>query len=256
MTTIVHTTALTDADRIPFEHGVALAGRAGARLLSIHADDDESDGALPDPSSLLARWHWPADRLRHRAIVHRGCDDPVETLLGALDRDGLSRLFITSWAETIVHHSNAPVLVLPHRSRGFITASGQVLVKRIVIPAYDQAGAATGIEHARWFAELADIDRLELHLVHLGDRSQDSYLRFPRGWTVVQRALDEDPERLGEQYEGPGTLLVVSEDGRDQTLGERVFGTLATKILRNARCPVLMAPRHGVPPSRRSERGA
>jgi nucleotide-binding universal stress UspA family protein len=256
MLTIAHATALSAEDQRPFEHGVALANRAGAILCSVHAGS-EPPSQIPEAKGLLTRWQL-ADELEHQRIVHDCCDDPVDTVLDALaklspdlvicathQRSGLLRVFADSRAESLAENLRMPTLLFPIGAPGFVSSGdGRIALRRIVIPIGDPEAAKTAVAKATWLAELAGASSLELVLLHVGSGEApkvDVPLREGWTWRFVQAEGELDEVVAENAARGSGCVVVMATRGRD-SLRDALLGSHTERVLRRASCPMLVVP--------------
>jgi len=257
MVTIAHASAATAEDRAPFEHGLALAARAGAKLLSVHAGDDPSvEAQMPRAAEVLRRWGRDEASVEHEAIVHRCCDDPVDTLLDALrraepdlvvaathQRQGVLRVLFESRAEAIAENVKVPTLLVPLGGRGFVSARGEPDLGRLLIPAGDSVAAMVAMERAGWLVDLARANDVEATLLYVGepgDGPEPSLPDHPRiRWTRRTRR-GEIEEAIAEAAED-ARAVVMATRGHD-SLGDVVRGSHTERVLRAVRCPLLSVP--------------
>ena len=231
--TIAHATALSAEDEPIFEHALALACASGARLYSVNAHDGlNGHEHMPYAASVLERWGRDPASVHHDTLFLRGCDDPVDSVLDGLrrvtpnlvvlgthQRHGLAHLVEGSHSEAILRNIREPTLVFPVGVRGFVSERGDIELRRIVIPAGDDACVAAARARATWFAELAGLDDVDIVSV---------VAQFPAG---IANAV------VG----AAGDLIVMATRGAD-SLSDILFGTNTEHVLRTTRCPLLVVP--------------
>jgi nucleotide-binding universal stress UspA family protein len=251
--TIAHATALSPEDQPVFEHALALACAADARLLSVNAQDGPQ-GELPDAAGVLTHWGRPVDCVEHESMLHQCCDDPVDTLLDALrrvapdlivagthQRAGASRLLSGSQCEALLRNVTQPTLVFPLDARPFVTERGVIDLRRIVIPIGDEASARAAIERASWLAEVSKAGELTIELVFVGNDADAPQLQLPRrpGWTVHMNTAKGSIEDAILAASSDSCVIVMATRGPD-SLKDSLFGTNTEHVLRHAKCPVLV----------------
>ena len=254
--TIVHTTDLVHDDRVAFEHSVALAHAGRARLVSLHANAPATAAEeMMDATAVLTAWGRPGDAIDFSKKIHTCCDEPVETLLDALrtmkpdlvvasthQRSALARFFAGSQAEALAHNLQAPTLLFPEPTRGFVASdSGAIDLHRILVPLGDAQESETAIRTAGWLAELAGLDATEFMLLHIGTPTDPAVepLRRRPGWRInrvdiADGSIDESIERLAKE----ANIVVMATRGHD-SVGDVLRGSHTDRVLHRSRCPVL-----------------
>ncbi|HJL18317.1 MAG TPA: universal stress protein [Sandaracinaceae bacterium LLY-WYZ-13_1] len=256
MVTIAHASVPTAEDRAPFEHGLALAERAGAKLLSVHANDDPSvEAQMLDAADVLRGWGH-ATAVEHEKLVHNCCDDPVDTLLDALreaepdlvvaathQRKGVIRVLFESRAEAIAENVKVPTLLVPLDGEGFVTPQGELDLRRLLIPVGDSVAAKVAIERATWFVDMARAEDVEVTLLHVGEEGSAPRLTLPDHprirWT--QRTVPGVLEEVIGEEAADACAIVMATRGHD-TLGDMVRGSHTERVLRRVHCPLLSVP--------------
>lgn len=252
MVTIAHATALTDEDMLPFRHGLALAAAGSGRLVSVHAgQSDEALAKMPDAASLLERWGVNAT---HEPLIHECCDDPVDTLLDGLkglapdlvvaathQREGVVRLLIDSRAEAIAENIDAPTLLLPIGTRGFVDALGVIDLQRILVPISDAKAGQTAIAEAMAFAKLAGVTDVECELLFVGNREQRPKLELPElpnGWRFIETTAHGSIEDAIVDAATNACIIVMATRGHD-SVKDVILGSHTERVLHRSPCAVL-----------------
>lgn len=254
--TIVHATSLRPEELPVFEHALALATAARARLRSVKAHDDaDICEETPDAAGLLRRWGKGQLVVDHETIIHSCCEDPLDTLLDALhklspslvlvgthQKTGAARLFDCSHAEAVVANVDEAVLVFPLDARPFVTPSGDVALRRAVIPCGDRESAEAALERLAWLSDVAKITELEVVLLAArGQRAPQINMPLRDGWTVRIHITDASvPDGVIEA--SSDACLIVMATRRTNSLSDALFGTNTEHVLRTTRCPVLVVP--------------
>jgi nucleotide-binding universal stress UspA family protein len=257
MVTIAHASVPTAEDRAPFEHGLALAERSGAKLLSVHANDDPSvEAQMMDAADVLRRWGHDAASVEHEKVVHNCCDDPVDTLLDALrraepdlvvaathQRQGVIRVLFESRAEAIAENVKVPTLLVPLEGRGFVTEGGGLDLRRLVVPIGDELTARLATERAAWLADLARAEDVEATLLYVGAPGDEPDVTPPDHprirWSRVTRQgkLEDAVAEVAKD----ACAIVMATRGHD-SLGDMVRGSHTERVLRHVGCPLLSVP--------------
>jgi hypothetical protein len=258
MLTIAHATSLAEEDRLPFEHGVAMARRSRARLVSVTANPASVEPqAIPSAGEVLARWGLGADEVGHERIMHDCCDDPIDTLLDALgnlapdlliagthQRSGLARILSASRAEALAANVTCPTLVFPVGAEGFLAGAGELALQTIVVPCGDRAAAQLAIDKARRLVEILGVvppELVLLHAVEKNDHADLSDLMLPEGWAVRRMLTHDALEHALSESGGAGCIISMATRGHD-SFADVVMGSHTDRALRVARCPILVVP--------------
>jgi nucleotide-binding universal stress UspA family protein len=254
---IVHTAAFPQ-DETAFAHGVALAVRYGARLVSIHAcAGSEPPPELPSAGPLLQRWGFPADSVTHDRVIHECCDDTVDTLLDAFRdlrpdllvaathaRSGVARLLSGSVAESVARNVGAPTLLLPIGGAGFVhPGSGQVDLRRILVPAGSAAEAQRALDMAHLLASGSSVNDPEIVLLHVDDGRPAPGVAVPPGSRVTRRvatgSLDAAISAMAQELDV--SLVVMATHGHDG-FSDVLLGSVTERVLHALGRPLLWVP--------------
>lgn len=257
MVTIAHASVPTAEDRAPFEHGLSLAARAGARLLSVHANDDPAvEAEMLDAADVLRRWGRDPASVEHVKTVHNCCDDPVDTLLDALrsaepdlvvaathQRTGVIRVLFESRAEAIAENVAVPTLLVPLEGRGFVDERGEPDLRRLVVPIGDADAARVAIERAAWLVDLARAEDVEVILLFVGEAGAEPAIEPPSHprirWT--SRTVPGELTDAIAQVADDACAVVMATRGHD-SVGDMMLGSHTERVLRVVRCPLLSVP--------------
>lgn len=239
------------------EHAVALAARAGAQLVSVHAGKDPTaTERMLDAASILEGWGLPAASVEHDKVVYDCCDDPVDTLLDWLRRNepdlviaathqrkGVVRVLFESRAEAIAENVRIPTLLVPIEGRGFVGAHGDIDLKRVVLPVGDTEAGALALERIAWLVDLARVDDVEVILLHVGPRGTRPDLALPDHPRIrFTRIDDQGPlEDVIAARASDASAIVMATRGHD-SFGDMMRGSHTERVLRKVSCPVLSVP--------------
>lgn len=256
VTIAVASTANAD-DRSPLEHGLALAERSGAMLLSVHANDDASSvERMLNPAEILRGWGRDPAALRHEELVHECCDDPVDTVLDALrkrrpdlvvaathQRKGVVRVFFESRAEAIAENVRVPTLLVPLEGDGFVGARGELDLRRLLVPVGDAEAAREAIDAAIWLIELARVENVVIELLHVGEPGTEPELALPNHPRVrfTQRTVQGLLEDMIADAAQDARAVVMATRGHD-SMTDAIVGSRTERVLRRIRCPLLSVP--------------
>lgn len=252
-----HLTDLHPDGGVAFAHSVALAERAGAHLVSLYASDTPNARAMPNAAALLKRWEREPAAVRHTAMTHSCCDDPVDTLLDGLrplnadlivlgthQWKGFGRLVKSSVSESIATQGLAPTLVLPIGEEGFVTEeTGGLTLKRVLIPVGDRQEAEVAVQGAMRFLQQARAEDVEITLLRMGDGDFPLDVLRPEGvqWNEVRRPGGLVEGILAECEEKNCDLVVMASRGQDGILD--VFrGTQTQQVMRKLKKALLVLP--------------
>lgn len=257
MVTLAHASVPTAEDRSPLEHAVALAARAGAKLVSVHAGKDPTARAqMLDAASILEGWGRDPAAVDHEKVVYDCCDDPVDTLLDWLRRNepdlviaathqrkGVVRVLFESRAEAIAENVRVPTLLVPLEGRGFVTAEGDIDLRRVVLPVGDAEAGALAVERIGWLVDLARVDDVEVILLHVGRPGTAPDLSLPDHPRIRFTLLEaEGPlEDVIAARASDASAIVMATRGHD-SFGDMVRGSHTERVLRKVSCPVLSVP--------------
>ncbi|MEZ4340090.1 MAG: universal stress protein [Sandaracinaceae bacterium] len=259
LSTIAHAyVGATDHDARPHSHAIALAAAVKAKLVSVHA----ATGAHDDPSpgrpahERLAAWGRGAETIDEEVLVHRCCDDPVDTVLDALkrvapdlvvvgteQRRGWQRIFGESRAEVLTANLDVPVLVVPRTAKGFVGPQGELDLSRVIIPCGDRQSARAALDHALALVDQAGVaDAATFVLLHVGE-GEPPDLDHPAASRVrlEREHLDGDIDHtLAEAADG-ASLVVMATRGHDSIYDE-LMGSHTERVMRLVHVPLLSVP--------------
>jgi nucleotide-binding universal stress UspA family protein len=184
------------------------------------------------------------------ADLARGLHDAAKTndadflVLGSSHHSSIGRIFLGSSAETVVNQAPCPVAVAPP---GFRDAPG--LTPDVIGCAYD--GRPESLEALHAAVDLARAGGMALRVIAVGDHvdallddAEERAAELAQGTVAVGRlALAGDPGKALVAESGAGVGILVMGSRGLGMVRRAVLGSVSTKVLRNARCPVLITPR-------------
>jgi len=257
MSTIAHPYAgRPELDRKAHLHAVALAAASSSKLLSVHADDGSPDQSPPPRASdVLRGWGKDPAAVEHELRVHGSVEDPVGTVLALLEQvepalvvlgtaqhKGSLRALLESRAEAIAAHLSVPALIVPTEGRDFVGPSGDLELKRVIVPSGDAAAVAAAVERVSWFVDLARTDSVDAELLHVGgdDAPELSLPDHPKiRWRRLERSGALEQTIAAEAQ--AADLAVMTTRGHDSVL-DWFLGSHTERVLRRLDCPLLVVP--------------
>jgi nucleotide-binding universal stress UspA family protein len=172
-------------------------------------------------------------------------NDADYLVLGSSHHSSAGRILIGGSAEVVVNNSPCPVVVAPP---GFRNAPR--LEPHVIGCAYD--GSPESAEALRLAVQLARTASMRVRVIAVG-QNLDETLDYGEAVaadlaegavSIEKRALSGNPaDALIDESEGAVGLLVMGSRGRGP-LRRALLGSVSTRVLRHARCPVLITPRH------------
>lgn len=265
--TVVHATALTAEDEVPRRHAVAIVAAAGGKLFSVHATDVlDSAFEIPEATDLLREWARARGTspeeltsMEHQRLLRQGSDDPTTMLLrtvadlgpelvvaGTRARTGIDLALMGSTAQALVRHARVPVLLLPAGHPGFVDPeTGELRLRKILVPMGDAQAAQAAIDAAVRLAELTGEHKGDLVLVHVGDESEapavtlHGALGWGRRWVPARGSVVDEVVGLAQSEHID--LLVMASRGHD-SLMDSLLGSHTERVLRRSPCAVLAVP--------------
>ena len=268
---IAHATNLEKKEKIAFEHAVALGLRARGALYAVHATHPGSEPELkkmPQVDELVTRWQAAdrplgadlGERIDYHTVMHTCCDDPVDTLLDALDdinpdllvvgkhRAGqIESFFHDSVSESLARNTGRPTLFVPLGGPGFIDFDdGDLEIDRVVVPVLDQETLLESFDQIRRIFETLKLTGIEFDFVHVGGDDEITDAVVPETdeqfeWHTfesdggLRAAIEEVVERRDAD------LIAMGTHGHD-SLADVFQGTKTEQIIRLMPRPVLSFP--------------
>lgn len=265
--TVLHATALTPEDEVPFMHAIALVAAAGGRLLSVHTTDAlQPTVEIPEAMGVMRSWAHARGvgteeigSVEHQRLVRQGAEDPNTLLLQAITelrpdlvvagtraRRGVDLALMGSTAQALVRLAHVPVLLVPAGHSGFVDAdTGELRLRRILVPMGDPVAAQTAIDGAVRLADLTGEHKGELVLVHVGDETDapavtmHGGMGWGRRWVQVHGTVVHEVVERAEAEQAD--LLVMASRGHDSLL-DSILGSHTERVLKRSPCAVLTVP--------------
>lgn len=268
---VFHPTDFSEGDQHAFEHALRIALAAKGRLDLMHvAEDGESPGWADFPSvrNTLAAWGVVPAHARHEDVAKAGLrarkvirqsgtvgasiaqaiheDSPDLVVLATHQRGGVGRWLHHAVAEPVAHVAEARTLFVPRRVLGFVRGdTGRVHLNTILVPVDHVPGAQPALDAAASLARTLGCAEVHFILLHVGPESEAPRLVPPEqtGWThevecwegpVVDHILDSAEANDAD-------LVVMARRGHRDVL-DALRGSTTERVVRGARCPVLVVP--------------
>ncbi|MCC6139207.1 MAG: universal stress protein [Nitrospira sp.] len=172
---------------------------------------------------------------------------PADLLVMATHQyDGLARWRHQSVAEPVARGTHSPALFVPSHVEGFIARdSGRLKLRRILIPVNADTHPQRAVDSAVQLATALGGDNQTGIVMHVGDDSALSRIRFPHrdGWLwhsmTCRGNLVDVILAMGADFDVD--LIVMTTAGHDSLL-DLMRGSITERVVRGARCPVLALP--------------
>jgi nucleotide-binding universal stress UspA family protein len=269
--TILHPTDFSAASEAAFAHALAICLFRKGELTILHAGDAYLEGdewqQFPHVRATLERWKLLAPGspraavfrelgIRINKISAKGdpltatleylSDYPTDLMVLATEgREGLPRWFRRSTAEALSRVANIKTLFVPQDARGFVHLSGELTLRKILVPVAAAPDPRPALVYAARATDLAGGEPVELIALHVGGHDPQLALPEPSGpgcsWrrAHVEGEPEEEIVRFAESESVD--LVFMATQGVD-TLKEVVAGRTTERVMRRAPCPVCVVP--------------
>lgn len=213
-------------------HAAAALDAYRADLL---ADFPESDGVLMTGS--------PAETI----VASSRSSSADIIVMGTHGREGLSRAFLGSVAESVIQQSDRPVITV----RPIEDRPRPAGIARILCPVNYSAVASRAYQHALFLASAFDAELTVLYLEERGVVDHSDEMKRLREWVgdvplTVRASLLVDHGEAAVQVNDyalrHGTDLIVMGVQHKRRATITVIGTTTATLTRHAPCPVLTVP--------------
>jgi nucleotide-binding universal stress UspA family protein len=272
---IVHPTDFSDLSAAAFAHAlrIALAARSKLHLLHVSQYDAAEALAFPHARRLLAQWGLSDEDDPPWMIASKlgievdnisiKLQEPTQAIVDFLSehgsdlvvlathgRDGVSHWLQGSVAEGVFRRSAIPTLFIAPGARGFVDqVSGDVQLKRVLVPVDFSPPPGRAIEAVQRFARLLTGANITVDLLHVGEAAPPlrtvSSSALPRVIlrsgnvvkSIVDAAIEFDVDFIGMPTAGHHGVL------------DALRGSTTERVIRHAPCPVFAlsaaSPRSG-----------
>lgn len=270
---IFHPSDFSRTSGVAFAHALKIALASKAKLDIMHVEKHLSAGEphwldFPPVRITLARWGILPPGVRREEVAKTGVrirkilrsgSDPVDTMLrhfrgfppdlivlATHQRQGLDLWLHKAVAEPLVRRSRAMTLFVPQRGRGFVSLStGEVTLKKILIPVARHPHPQTAIDKASLLARGLGCVSVQFRLLHVGARGTAPVVDLRRhpdwSYDIVVRRGDIVGEILKTESDWRPDFIVLATQGRLDFL-DALRGSTTERVLRGAHCPVLAIP--------------
>ncbi len=265
---IVHPTDFSELSGCAFAHALRIAVAAKSRLHLLHVaegGDDQTEAGFPQVRQVLTQWGLieedePSMEVNARlgirvSRVKIDRQTPLQGIMRFLDqhasdlvvlathgRDGLERLLKGSVAETLSRRSKTPTLFVSPGARGFVgQVSGDLALRRILVPIDRTPSPARAVETIRRFAQVVTGNDIPVLLLHVGSSEPVLFSASPEleyQESVILRSGDVVSSILDAALEFDVDLIGMPTAGHHGVL-DALRGSTTERVLRHAPCPIL-----------------
>lgn len=263
---IVHPTDFSHLSSVAFAHALRIAAAARSKLQALHVDhpQGDADAVFPHVKRMLVQWGLlqeddsPAAVFAKLGLVWQNVtldrQEPAPGIVRFLDenfcdlvvlathgREGLDRWLNGSVASAVFRQSSIPTLFVPRSTRGFVDqVSGEIRLRRVIIPVDHAPAPARAIETARSFATLLTGAEVAMQLVHVG-RIAPAVRDVAGAAPITIRYGNTVQTVLAAAAEYDADLICMPTAGR-QGVVDALRGSTTERVIRQAPCPVLAVP--------------
>jgi len=267
---VLHPTDRSEASLSAFYHALAIAAHSGSNLTLLHSlgrRSTDSFSGFPTVRGTIAKWraHGAAtsieERLRRWRIIKLEVEsrDPVAAsvahvfrhgadfvVMATEGRTGAARLVQAPRAVRVARLSRRVSLFVPHGCRPFVSgATGQVWLRRILVPIDDEVDPRPAVLHALRSAALADDPTLEITLLRLGEEWPHVVDDLPVlpfcTWNSVHRRGRPADQILGLASELRADAIYMPTTRSWPTSTSPSHG-VTEAVIQGAPCPVATVP--------------
>ena len=267
---ILHPTDFSELSGVAFAHAlrIALASKSGLHLL--HVSQHDTDGALAFPHArrLLAQWGLseqdapPWEIATELGIeVHNNSStgqEPVQGIVSFLREhtcdlmvlathggDGFEHWLRGSVSEIASRHSSVPTLFVAPGARGFVSqVSGDIRLRRALVPIDFSPPPGKAIEAARRIGRLLTGADIVVHLLHIGRSAPSVHVpssNLPPLPPVMFRHGNVVKSIVDAAIEFEVDFIDMPTAGHRGVL-DALRGSTTERVIRHAPCPVLAVP--------------
>jgi nucleotide-binding universal stress UspA family protein len=263
---IVHPTDFSQLSSAAFAHALRIVVAARSKLQALHVDQPEgnADGSFPHVKRMLVQWGLlqeddsPAAVFTRLGVLWQNVtldrQDPAPGIVRFLDenfcdlvvlathgREGLDRWLNGSVASAVFQQSSIPTLFVPRGARGFVDqVSGEIRLRRVLVPIDHAPTPARAIETARSFAMLLTGAEVAMQLLHVG-RIAPAVRNAAGATPITLRYGNTVQTILAAAIEYDADLICMPTAGR-QGIVDALRGSITERVIRQAPCPVLAVP--------------
>jgi nucleotide-binding universal stress UspA family protein len=257
---VFHPSDYSEGDKPAVAHALKIAASAHGSLTVMHVDNRPSQNQISVVRPLLARWREARisdDSVRVTRVNRIGpvlrkivehlenhADDLV--VLSTHQRHGVARWIQPGLSEPILRQSRVSTLFVPRGVEGFVSIrSGAVKLRKVLFPVDIKPHPQNALRFLAKLLEALQFPKVEVQLVHFGDKSTVPALNLPEIPSASFKWLDGagDVVRgiLSLARSQKSDLIVMTTEGHLGFL-DAIRGSTTERIIRNAPCPVLAVP--------------
>jgi nucleotide-binding universal stress UspA family protein len=267
---VLHPTDGSEASLSAFFHALAITAHRGAELTLLHSRGRRATdnwAGFPGVRDTLSEWRARGttrrieDRIRQSRIHKYVVEDrnPVSASMTHIERNRidmivmatggrsrLARLVQPSLAEKLARRSRLFTLFVPHGCRPFVDGdSGELTLKRVLLPIDPGTDARPAMIRALRAAELLQDPDFEITLLHVGEGDEAVVEDLPQlpfcRWSAVRRSGRPADQILSVADEQSADAIYMSTSWSSPSLG-RAEGGVTEAVLHEAGCPVAAVP--------------
>jgi len=270
--TVLYPSGFAESGEVAFQHAlrITMANRGLLWMLNIDSNtsDDAEEHEFPGIRQTLERWGTIPENSPKSEVARLGFDvrkvsatsqDRVQTCLEFLGFYNVDLVVLTArqhdsfmgWFEkTIIQPISRlpgqPTLYIPKDVDGFISkADGSVGLKKILIPIAGKPYPNESLDFAKRLIESLEQPQGTVTLLHIGTLDTLPLVQPPdiEGWNWDALTLPGNPaDRILQQAElMEADLIIMTTDGPDRFI-DNFLGTTSERVLRSARCPIVVLP--------------
>lgn len=270
---LLHPTDFSKAGQVAFIHALKIALCNQSHFDILHVNSIDSKGArwakFPQVRQTLEHWKLLKEGSSKQAVGDelglkvRKLDlpnkKPVPAMLEYFEREecdlivlstegrsGLPRWLMSSISESLARSAGIATLFVPQDSHGFVSGeTGEVDLKRVLIPVDHKPNPQAAIESVGGFLRSIDAKAARLDVFYVGDTSSMPEVEQPSDIEapfeqIVRRGSPVD-EILKMAKEQRTDLIVMATEGHNGFL-DALRGSTTEQVLRQSPCPVLAIP--------------
>lgn len=270
---VFHPSDFSPASHTAFAHALTAALTAKAKLTILHVSPQRGDrwADFPGVRETLERWGLLPENSERSAVSKLGINvakvqtvdkDPIEAVTAYLTNHstdlivlatdqskGKVRWLNKSVATGVARKARQMTLFIPKGVDGFVSLKdGSISLKNILIPVAFAPPAQPAIQAAVRIASRLSCTSGVFTILHVGEDGSMPDIRCPKlaGWRWNKLTKSGEVVDVIDQTvrETEADLIVMSTEGRNGFL-DALRGSHSERVLRKARCPILVIPAGG-----------
>jgi nucleotide-binding universal stress UspA family protein len=178
-----------------------------------------------------------------QSIVHFLREHPIDLVVIATHgRDGADHWLSGSVSEDVFGRFAIPTLFVTQGARGFVSqVSGDVRLRRVLIPIDYSPAPSTAIEAIQRFGAVLTGKNILMYLIHVGNSVPPVNATVPVLPTIILRSGDVVKSIVDAAIEYDVDLIGMPTAGRHGVL-DALRGSMTERVIRHAPCPVFAVP--------------